>query len=121
MHGEETTARVIAASAVLFGGTDLRAADAGVFEVLSGEMPTTALPPGALDAGLPLVDALVTLRAWPPPRATPGAASRARASPSTARRPTTSSGRSTKADLLAGGFVMLQKGKKNYGLLKVGI
>ena len=40
MHGPDTTGRVIAASAILFGGTDLRAADAGVFEVLAGEMPT---------------------------------------------------------------------------------
>ena len=29
------------------------------------------------------------------------------------------SGSSTSGDLLAGGYVMLQKGKKNYALLKV--
>ncbi len=117
VHGKETTARVISASAILFGGTDLRAADAGVFEVLSGEMPTTALPAGALDAGLPLVDALVAC----------GLAS----SKSDARRGIEGKGFAvngeksgdvervlTKADLLAGGFVMLQKGKKNYGLLR---
>ena len=117
VHGKETTARVIAASAILFGGTDLRAADAGVFEVLGGEMPTTALPAGALDAGLPLVDALVAC----------GLAT----SKSDARRGIEGKGYSvngektgdvervlTKADLLAGGFVMLQKGKKNYGLLR---
>jgi tyrosyl-tRNA synthetase len=117
VHGQETTARVIAASAILFGGTDLRAAEAGVFEVLSGEMPTTELARGALEAGLPLVDALVTT----------GLAS----SKSDARRGIQGKGFAingektddvervlTSADLLAGGYVMLQKGKKNYALLK---
>lgn len=119
VHGADTTARVIAASAILFGGTDLRAADAGVFEVLSGEMPTAALPAGMLDTGLPLVDALVTA----------GLAS----SKSDARRGIQGKGFAvngektddvertlTSGDLLAGGYVMLQKGKKNYALLKTG-
>jgi len=118
VHGAETTERVIAASAILFGGTDLRAVDAGVFEVLSGEMPTTALPAGMLDTGLPLVDALVTS----------GLAS----SKSDARRGIQGKGFAvngekaddvdrvlTPGDLLADGYVMLQKGKKNYALLKV--
>jgi len=119
VHGADTTARVIAASAILFGGTDLRTADAGVFEVLSGEMPTTALPVGSLDIGIPLVDALVTC----------GLAS----SKSDARRGIQGKGYAingektddveralSSGDLLAGGYVMLQKGKKNYGLLRVG-
>jgi tyrosyl-tRNA synthetase len=119
VHGAETTARVIAASAILFGGTDLRAADAGVFDVLSGEMPTTALPAGMLDTGFPLVDALVTS----------GLAS----SKSDARRGIQGKGFAvngektddvervlTSGDLLAGGYVMLQKGKKNYALLRAG-
>ncbi len=117
MHGAGTTERVIAASAILFGGTDLRAADAGVFEVLSGEMPTSVLPAGMLDTGLPLVDALVAA----------GLAS----SKSDARRGIQGKGFAvngektddvertlTSGDLLAGGYVMLQKGKKNYALLK---
>ena len=119
VHGADTTARVIAASAILFGGTDLRTADAGVFEVLSGEMPTTSLPVGSLDVGIPLVDALVTC----------GLAS----SKSDARRGIQGKGYAvngektddvertlTSGDLLAGGYVMLQKGRKNYGLLRVG-
>jgi tyrosyl-tRNA synthetase len=118
VHGADTTARVIAASAILFGGTDLRAADAGVFEVLSGEMPTTTLPRGALDAGLPLVDVLTTCALA--------------SSKSDARRGIQGKGFAvngektddvdrtlTAADLLAGGYVMLQKGKKNYALLRV--
>jgi tyrosyl-tRNA synthetase len=60
VHGEATVARVTRASAILFGGSDLRDADAGVFQVLAGEVPTAELPRGALDGGLPLVDALVT-------------------------------------------------------------
>lgn len=119
VHGEETTRRVVAASAILFGGTDLRAADAGVFEVLAGEMPTSALPAGMLDTGLPLVDALVSA----------GLAS----SKSDARRGLQGKGFSVNGekagdvdrvlgpgDLLAGGYLMLQKGKKNYALLKAG-
>jgi len=119
VHGAETTARVVAASAILFGGTDLRSADAGVFEVLSGEMPTSDLPAGMLDTGLPLVDALVAC----------GLAS----SKSDARRGLQGKGYSVNGektgdvervlgpgDLLAGGYVMLQKGKKNYALLVAG-
>lgn len=118
VHGADTTKRVIAASAILFGGTDLRGADAGVFEVLAGEVPTTTLPRGALDGGLALVDALVQA----------GLAS----SKADARRGIEGKGfavngeksgevdrRITSADVLAGGFVMLQKGKKNYGLLRI--
>lgn len=117
VHGADTTSRVIAASAILFGGTDLRGADAGVFEVLAGEVPTTTLPRGALDGGLPLVDALVTS----------GLAS----SKSDARRGIEGKGfsvngektgdverRLTADDILAGGWVMVQKGKKNYALLR---
>ncbi|HEX5004663.1 MAG TPA: tyrosine--tRNA ligase [Gemmatimonadales bacterium] len=117
VHGAETTARVVRASAILFGGTDLRGADAGVFEVLAGEMPTSALPAGLLDTGLSLVDALVTA----------GLA----ASKSDARRGIQGKGFAVNGektddveralgpgDLLAGGYVMLQKGRKNYALLR---
>jgi len=119
VHGPDITGRVIAASGILFGGVDLRTAEAGVFEVLAGEVPTTTLPPDLLDTGLPLVDALVTS----------GLAS----SKSDARRGIQGKGFAvngektgdverllTAGDLLPGGFVMLQKGKKNYALLKLG-
>jgi len=117
VHGEATVARVTRASAILFGGSDLRDADAGVFQVLAGEVPTAELPRGALDGGLPLVDALVT-----------AGLSRSK---SEARRGIEGKGfavngekvgdverRLTDADLLDGGHVLLQKGKKNYALLK---
>jgi tyrosyl-tRNA synthetase len=119
VHGEATVERVTRASGILFGGSDLRDADAGVFQVLAGEVPTADLPRGALDGGLPLVDALVT-------------AGLAR-SKSEARRGIEGKGfavngekvgdvdrRLTDADLLDGGHVLLQKGKKNYALLKAG-
>jgi tyrosyl-tRNA synthetase len=119
VHGEATVERVTRASGILFGGSDLRDADAGVFQVLAGEVPTADLPRGALDGGLPLVDALV-------------AAGLAR-SKSEARRGIEGKGfavngekvgdvdrRLTDADLLDGGHVLLQKGKKNYALLKAG-
>src|SRR5512146_1692963 len=43
IHGAEATRRVIEASRILFGGTDLAAVDAGVFEVLVQEIPTARL------------------------------------------------------------------------------
>ena len=90
-----------------------------MFDILSGEMPTTELPHGALDAGVPLVDLLV--------------ASGLASSKSDARRGIQGKGFAvngektddtertlTTADLLAGGYVMLQRGKKNYALVKAG-
>jgi len=119
VHGADTTRRVIAASAILFGGTDLRGADAGVFEVLAGEVPTTALPRGALDGGLSLVDALVQAGL---------ASSKADARRGIEGRGFAVNGEKTGEvdrrlaanDLVAGGFVLLQKGKKNYALIRTG-
>jgi tyrosyl-tRNA synthetase len=117
IHGERTASSVVAASRVLFGGTDLRAADAEVFRVLSQEIPTARVEPAELD-GLPVVDALVRS----------GLAS----SKGDARRGIQGNGFSVNgaavgepdrrlgaSDLLAGGYVMLQKGKRNYALLVI--
>src|SRR6266540_1486128 len=41
VHGPDTAVSVVAASRVLFGGTDLRTAGAEVLRVLSGEIPAT--------------------------------------------------------------------------------
>jgi tyrosyl-tRNA synthetase len=115
VHGEDTARGVVAASKLLFGGTDLRAATAEVFRVLSKEIPAARLPRAEL-VGLPVVEALVRS----------GLAS----SKGDARRGIQGKGFSLNGapvgnpeqtvgepDLLAGGFVMLQKGKRNYALL----
>ncbi len=117
IHGAETTRGVVAASRLLFGGTDLRAAVPDVFQVLSQEIPTARLARSELE-GLPVTDALVRV----------GLAS----SKGDARRGIQGSGFSLNgdtirapdrrlgpADLLAGRYVMLQKGRRSYALLEV--
>ncbi len=114
VHGAEVTQRVIAASRLLFGGTNLAQAGAEVLGVLAGEVPTTPLAAGELE-GLPIADALVKA----------GLA----ASKNEARRGLTQNGFSLNGapvaadrvlgpgDVLGGGFVLLQKGKRSYALL----
>jgi tyrosyl-tRNA synthetase len=109
-------AAVVAASAVLFGEFDPRGADAGVFEVLAREVPTA---PVAGDDGATLVDAVVLA----------GLAK----SKSEARRSVEQGGiyvnqqrendvnrKLGPNDWLAGGHVLLRKGKKEYALLRRG-
>jgi tyrosyl-tRNA synthetase len=109
---------VLAASRVLFGGTDLKAAGAEVFEVLRREIPAAELPRAEL-ATLGAADLLVKV----------GLAS----SRGDAKRGIQGKGFSLNgaqiadaelkladADLLAGRYVLLQKGKRNYALLVVG-
>ncbi|HET9597874.1 MAG TPA: tyrosine--tRNA ligase [Anaeromyxobacteraceae bacterium] len=115
IHGAAATRAVVEASRLLFGGTDLRAAHPEVFEVLSREIPTARAPRSEL-VGLQAADALVRS----------GLAS----SKGDARRGIQGKGFSLNgepiaaadrpladADLLAGRFVLLQKGKRNYALL----
>jgi tyrosyl-tRNA synthetase len=118
VHGEATLQGVLAASRLLFGGTDLKAAGAEVFEVLRREIPAADLPRAELGA-LAAADALVKV----------GLAS----SRGDAKRGIQGKGFSlngapiadaerklSEADLLAGRYVLLQKGKRNYALLVVG-
>jgi tyrosyl-tRNA synthetase len=115
VHGAETTRSVIEASRLLFGSLDLGGADAATFAVLAGEIPTTTLSPAQLGS-LGIVDALV--------------AAGLAASKAEARRGIQQGGFSLNgtvvasadrmigpADRLGGGFVLLQKGKRNYALL----
>ena len=117
VHGLDATAKVIRASEVLFGGFDPHAADDATFDVLAQELPTATVP--ARD-GVSLVDAVVQ-------------AGLAR-SKSEARRSIEQGGiyvnqqrvkdpaRSiASADWLAGRNLLLRKGKKEYGLLRLGI
>jgi tyrosyl-tRNA synthetase len=117
IHGAETARSVAEASRILFGGTDLRTARPDVFRVLSQEIPTARLSGPELE-GLQVADALVRA----------GLAS----SKGDARRGIQGNGfslngatiaaadrRLERADLLAGQYVMLQKGRRSYALLIV--
>ena len=117
IHGAGTTARVVAASQILFGGGDLRQADAGTLEVVAGEVAVSDQPLAALEAGLPLVDALVAC----------GLA----ASKGEARRGLEQKGFSVNGDkvdqadtrlhprdLLAGRYVVLQKGRRSFAMVR---
>jgi tyrosyl-tRNA synthetase len=117
IHGEEAVRSVVAASRVLFGGTDLRAAGPDVLRVLSQELPVVRLARSEAE-GLPVLDALVRT----------GLAS----SRGDARRGIQGKGflvnaetiasperNLSAADLLHGAYVLLQKGKRNHALLVV--
>ena len=119
VHGEDTARRVMHASALLFGSQDLRAADAGVFEVLAGELPVTDVPRESLGEGVPLVDALLGAGL----ASSKGDARRVLQGNGYAvngARESSADRRLTTDDLLAGGWVLLQKGRKNYALVRAG-
>jgi len=108
-HGADAAASAAAAAGVLFGDFDPRRAEPRVFEILAQEVPTTAV---ARDA-LTLVDAVVQA----------GLAK----SKSEARRAIEQGGiyvnqqraeEITPADWIAGGNLLLRKGKKDFALLR---
>ena len=108
-HGAEAAQSAAAAAGVLFGDFDPRGADARVFEILAQEIPTTSVAKDALT----LADAVVQA----------GLAK----SKSEARRAIEQGGvyvnqqraeEITDADWIAGGHLLLRKGKKDYALLK---
>jgi tyrosyl-tRNA synthetase len=115
IHGADTARGVVEASKLLFGGTDLKATGAAVLDVLAQEIPCVRLARSELE-GLGVADALVKA----------GLAT----SKGDARRGVQGKGFSVNgevvaaadqklgpADLLAGRYVMLQKGKRSYALL----
>jgi len=108
-HGADAAASAAAAAGVLFGNFDPRSAGPRVFEILAQEIPTTVV---ARDV-VTLVDAVVQA----------GLAK----SKSEARRAIEQGGiyvnqqraeEITPADWIAGGSLLLRKGKKEYALLK---
>ncbi|MBA2293144.1 MAG: tyrosine--tRNA ligase [Gemmatimonadales bacterium] len=118
VHGADAVDRVRAAAAILFGGGDLRSADDGIVAMVAAEVPTVMVPAGALAAGMPIADALVL--------------SGLAASKGEARRGLDGGGFSINGvtaepdavvgltDLLAGGVVLLRKGKRNWAAIRVG-
>jgi len=116
VHGAEESRRAAAASAILFGGGALRDVDAGTLAVVAREVRVLGVPRGQLVGGIPLADALVGA----------GLAS----SKADARRGLAAGGFSvngtraegdvlSEGDLLAGRYIVLQKGKKHYAMVEV--
>jgi tyrosyl-tRNA synthetase len=115
VHGRETAERVAAASEILFGGRDLTTASGDVFALLAEEIPVHRVSGSDLSADIKLADALV---------ASGLAATKAEARRGLEQSAFSVNGRKAdltttlgRPDLLAGHFVLLQKGRKNHALL----
>ncbi len=117
VHGETVLGRAEQATQVLFGG-EISGLSADEIGDIFSEVPSCELPKHELEAGLPLVDLLVTT----------GVAK----SKGEARRSLREGGiylnnqrvedvnlEAGTSDLLEGRFIVLRKGKKNYTLVKV--
>lgn len=117
VHGRLAAERANDAARILFGGGDVRAADATTLGMVAAEITSQPVTRGELDGGMPLIDALLRT----------GLA----ASKSEARRGLASGGYSVNgvaaeatrvlggADLLPGGIVLLRKGKKSWAALQL--
>ena len=117
VHGADAVRRAGEAARILFGGGDVREADAATLAMVTAEVPSQSLAPGELAASIAIADVLVRA----------GLA----ASKGEARRGLSSGGFSVNgvvadagraisaADLLPGGVVLLRKGKRNWAALRV--
>ena len=118
VHGEEVLAGVLQASDILFGAGEIRSATALALGTVAHEVTSVGIERTQLESGYAIVDALVAT----------GLAS----SKSDARRGIQGNGYSVNgeklsaertlgaADLLAGRFIVLQKGKKHYAMIDTG-
>ncbi|MEP6475324.1 MAG: tyrosine--tRNA ligase, partial [Gemmatimonadota bacterium] len=114
VHGQESVPRIVAASQILFGGSDITAADPAVFEILKKEVPTVRV---ALRAGTARLVGLLVESGL--------AASKSEAVRGLAGKGFSVNGvgqtedRAIEAsEVLGGRFLLLQKGKKRYALLE---
>jgi tyrosyl-tRNA synthetase len=117
VHGEAVSRRAVAASAILFGGGDIRDADGETLALVAGEVTVSPVTKRQLEDGLPMVEALTGS----------GLAS----SKADARRGLEAGGFSVNGeraaldrqlgpnDVLAGRFILLQKGKKTYAMIEI--
>jgi tyrosyl-tRNA synthetase len=117
VHGAPLAERVAAASRVLFGGEDLHRVDLETFAVVAREVATVPVPRSRLEGGMGVVEALVATGLAP--------------SKAEARRGIQGGGFSVNgervaddrtlghADLLAGRYVVLQRGRRHFALLAV--
>ncbi len=116
VHGAEVTDGVEAASRILFGGTDLRTADARSLAIVEAEVPVTRIARSSLGTGS-LVEALVQTGLAPSKgearRGLQGSGFSVNGEKASADRPLTD------GDLLAGKWIMLQRGRRSYAMLIV--
>src|SRR5881398_2640673 len=116
VHGPDAAAKVIRASEVLFGAFDPHAADDAVFDVLAQEVPTATVP--GRD-GLTLVDAVIQARLATSKSEARRAIEQGGVYVNQQRVKDVARGIGS-ADWLAGRNLLLRKGKKDYGLLRLG-
>ncbi len=113
VHGDANARIVEQASAVLFGGSDPRGLSSDVFGTLADEIPSASV---AADTGI--ADALVALKLV----ASKGAARRLLEQGGVylnGERATVATTMNS-AQPLAGGYQLIRKGARDYGLIKVG-
>ena len=117
IHGAGTTRAVVEASRLLFGGTDLRAASAEVLATLAAEIPSATLDRAELAAAT-AADLYVRVGL---------AASKSEVRRGVAGRAFSLNGaplaaaeaKLGEADLVAGGYLVLQKGKRSFAIVAV--
>jgi tyrosyl-tRNA synthetase len=118
VHGETALSRARKTTQILFAGGDLHGLEADAVRDAFGASPTTPIPRQELEAGLPLVEALVrTGLSQSKGRARKDVESGA---VSVNHRTETDPHRSLgPADAVAGAYVVLRRGKKTYHLIEV--
>jgi len=118
VHGEEALERSRKTTRILFGGGELHELEAAAVRDAFGASPTTEVQRSALEAGLPLVDALALSGLCP-------SKARARQDVETGaisvnhQRETDPRRELGPGDAVAGAYVILRRGKKTYHLLQV--
>ncbi len=117
VHGEEALRRAVRASQVMFGGSLEGLGDQDL-EPLLGDVPSTQLARGALEAGVPLVDLMVETRL----AESKGAARRLLTAGGVYvnnQRVSDPAARLTASDLATESMIVLRAGKKSYHIVRV--
>ena len=119
VHGAAAADAALQASAALFGG-DLRALDAVALAEVFADAPSSRVAPSRLEGGgLPLVDLLAEAGLVASKSAARQAISQGGVSVNGAREADLDR-RVVISDLLAGGFLVLRRGKRSFHLVRVG-
>lgn len=117
LHGADAFADALKASEILFGGS-VEGLAASTLDILRSEVPGAAISPAQLEAGLPLIDALIAAGLAP----SKGQARKDIEGGGVYVNGVRATGHTqvlTAADTLHGRAVLLRKGKKSYSLLTV--
>ena len=117
IHGQEAATSALQSSAALFGGELGDLSEAALAEAFA-DAPSTELPASRLEAGVPLVDLLAETGLVASKSAGRQAITQGGVSVN-GERATDLDRRVGPADVLAGGFVVLKRGKRSYHVLRV--